>query len=69
MDLPGHRLSTAVEEPLHNPLKGQQRLTVQNMDSLFDLVIGFKSWDQGFSGRMEPVPRQRNCCRPEAGRL
>jgi hypothetical protein len=44
MGLPGYQLSAAVEEPLHNLRRGK-RLTEQNIDSLFALVIGFRSWN------------------------
>ena len=48
MDLPGHQLSAAVEEPLHNLLRGSKRLTV-NIDSFFVVVIGFRSWSWSFT--------------------
>ena len=49
MDLLGYQLSAEVEEPLHNLLGSPKRLTVWNIDSLFVLVIGFRSWSWSFT--------------------
>ena len=49
MDLPGHQLPAAVEEPLHNLPGGPKRLGVWNIDSSFVAVIGFRSWSWTFN--------------------
>src|SRR5260370_32756406 len=43
-----YQLSAAAEDPLHNLRRGK-RLTEQNIDSLFALVIGFRSWSWSFT--------------------
>jgi hypothetical protein len=49
MGSPGYQLSAAMEGLLHNLRRGPQRLTVQNIDSLFALVIGLRTWRWTFT--------------------
>jgi len=47
--LPGYQRLAVLEEPQHNLLIGPKRLTEQKIDSLFVVVIGFRTWRWSFT--------------------